>query len=456
MRPIIDVALDVSSFAEELRRRDVECVIRYYNHQNSARLPTKRLTESEARALHEVGISLAVVFQQSGGAQGDVSALTSETGLKDSRRALELARGLGQPKGSAIYFAVDHDYLKSSDLLSIEQYFKAVRDTLAGEYMVGCYGSGTVAGRMRTLGHADYIWLSGSTAWSGTRSMLGTDQWALFQKDLNVPFPAGGFFFDGNVQSPAFPNFGQFTLDGPAADAPQVRTRTLMEVTARGGLLLRSGPGQSFDKLATLPRGKFVEGIRRVGEWIEVDLEGDGASDGYMHSGFLRPVSGGLSEPVSPGLVKPLDVARAEMAKGIAEVSGAVNNPRIVHYHSTTRGGGLPDEVAWCSSFVNFCVEQAGLRGTDSKWAKSWHDAGWGQDVTNDPKEGDIAVFERRRGSATGEAIGGHVGFWLGSSGAKISLLGGNQSNRVSITDYPAAGILGTNFYRLLSIRRAS
>lgn len=457
MRSIIDAALNVSPFAETLRRAGVDTVIRYYNHRNSARLPSKCLTSGEVQALSEAGLALAVVFQQGGGAGGDIAELTSDTGTRDANRALELATTLEQPNGSAIYFAVDHDYVRSADLLSIEQYFGAARRVLEGKYLVGCYGSGTVAGRVKNLGLVEHIWLSGSKAWSGTTAMLATDRWSLFQKDLNVAFPGAGFFCDGNIQNPAFPDFGQFrrgVATDPSGLSPRPTARTLMEVAARRGLVLRAGPGQTFDKLAVLEEGTVVEALRRSGEWIEVDLQGDGKSDGYMHSGFLRTISGGLTNaPTSQ--VTPLDVARAELASNVAEVPGERSNPRIVLYHGTTSGPPASDGVAWCSSFVNFCVEQAGLRGTDSKWAMSWHTSGWGTAVTDAPQVGDIVVFERREGSAAGKQLGGHVGFWLRSSADKITLLGGNQGNRVSITDYPIGGLLGGNHYRLLSIRRA-
>lgn len=63
----------------------------------------------------------------------------------------------------------------------------------------------------------------------------------------------------------------------------------------------------------------------------------------------------------------PYDFAKQELLRGVAEVPGPADNPRIVLYHSTTVGGAAPDEVSWCSSFVNFCVEQAGMKGTNNK-----------------------------------------------------------------------------------------
>jgi uncharacterized protein (TIGR02594 family) len=455
VKTIIDVAMDVSPFAADLRRAGIATVIRYYNHQNSRTLPSKCLSLEEARELTAAGLSLAVVFQQRGGAHGNLSGLDADGGAKDAARALALAETLGQPKMSAIYFAIDHDYVKESELVAITSYFSAIRAKLEGKYAVGCYGSGTVGERMKAAGFVDYIWLSGSRAWSGTQQMLPTDRWSLFQEELNVPFPGAGFRFDGNAQSPAFPNFGQFVLDGAPLQPPaRPLGRTVMEVTARAGLRLRAGPGATFEAQRTLPLGSLVEAKRQIGEWIEVDLEGDGATDGYMHAGFLRTVYGGITTPHIT-CKTPLDVARAELDLDVVEVPGKQSNPRILRYHATTAGGAMDDDVAWCSSFVNYCVEQAGLRGTDSKAALSWHVQKWGTDVTASPREGDIAVFQRRQAAETGSVIGGHVGFWLEETTDSVRLLGGNQSNRVNLTSYPKAGMLGQNFYRLLSIRRA-
>ncbi|ATU91532.1 hypothetical protein B5P45_06805 [Phyllobacterium zundukense] len=101
-------------------------------------------------------------------------------------------------------------------------------------------------------------------------------------------------------------------------------------------------------------------------------------------------------------------IARDELLMDIAEFPGeSHNNPRITLYHSTTTGGAAPDEVAWCSSFVNFCVERAGLQGTDSKAARSWLQ--FGVKVPR-PKwrTGDISC------SSAGRRLGrGMSDFWL-------------------------------------------
>lgn len=225
-----------------------------------------------------------------------------------------------------------------------------------------------------------------------------------------------------------------------------------MRVTARSGLRLRAGPGKSYEIKGSFPLETLVTGLRSEGQWVLVDVEGDGNADGYMFGGFLGTLSGGFPI-VPPSGHRPIDVARDEMALGVREIPGeANNNPRIVMYHATTSGGASPDETPWCSSFVNFCVEQCGLRGTDSKWAMSWHDENRGQDVTATPAEGDIAVFKRKK---NGKVVGGHVGFYLAQQENSVGILGGNQGNRISIETYPKSGTRGSFHFELLSIRRS-
>lgn len=129
-----------------------------------------------------------------------------------------------------------------------------------------------------------------------------------------------------------------------------------------------------------------------------------------------------------------LEVAVAEFARGVSELPGLDhNNPRIVEYHATTGLKAHDDETPWCSSFVNFCIEQAGGVGTKSAAAASW--LTWGRPVdSRDVLLGDVAVLSR---------VGGHhVGFPIGIVGGTVLLLGGNQGNRVSVAPYPIARVV--------------
>lgn len=458
MHKVIDTPWNTGAHATALKQNGVETIIRYFNHTNSSKLPEKRIAKTEAETLAAAGLSLAVVFQQRGGAGGQIGDLDKESGERDASRALDLAKSIGQPKDSAIYFAVDHDYWKPSDLQKIAPYFAAVAKKLKGKHRVGVYGSGTVGKTMRDLGDVDLIWLAAAKGWSGTKDMLETEEWALYQQwpPINDPLP-----HDGNTVSAAWHDYGQFTPGGTAAAnlAPEKVVRAprtvLLEVTARSGLKVRRGPSQDFAVETALPSGSIVHGLAERGGWIQVDIQGDGHADGFMHADYLRPVSGGfpvsvpstaMTPPPQASAGSPYATALSELALDVKEVAGGGNNPRIVMYHnSTTAGAGTNDSVPWCSSFVNYCVEQADLEGTNSQWALSWEN--WGQDVSNDPKEGDVVVFER-----VGQ--GGHVGFYRADLGSHLSVLGGNQSNRVKVSNYPKNGQLGQFTYKLRGIRR--
>jgi hypothetical protein len=58
-------------------------------------------------------------------------------------------------------------------------------------------------------------------------------------------------------------------------------------------------------------------------------------------------------------------IANAE--KGvIANRRPGEHNDRILQYHKTTTYKATTDEVAWCASFINWCLIQAGKRGCNS------------------------------------------------------------------------------------------
>ncbi|MEA2834202.1 MAG: hypothetical protein QOG66_2404 [Methylobacteriaceae bacterium] len=74
-------------------------------------------------------------------------------------------------------------------------------------------------------------------------------------------------------------------------------------VIARGGLKLRGGPGTNFESERTLPLGtelNVVSSDPTQPSWVRVDLEGDGALDGYLFAPFLAPVLGGTEHVPEP------------------------------------------------------------------------------------------------------------------------------------------------------------
>lgn len=295
--PIIDTPFNAGSRAASLRAAGIETVIRYYNFQNSHTFPEKRLTAPEAGALCAAGLNLGVVFQQRHNAPDEFSR---EKGLQAGRKAHQIGEDeVGQPDGSAIYFAVDFDASKKEIQDRIRPYFEGVRDSLAAEgggtarYRVGAYGSGLVAQTLRDAGLIEFMWLSMSRGFRGTRDAIDAGEFHLNQ--LPPEATLLGLGVDFNVANPARPDFGGFTVDtedvhgsmAPSGPGTGV-LGTAMRVTARSGLRLRAGPATSFDVIGLLPFGTtvFVDEIRDG--WAKVDREGDGKADGFAFAAFLE------------------------------------------------------------------------------------------------------------------------------------------------------------------------
>src|SRR5688500_1271289 len=103
-----------------------------------------------------------------------------------------------------------------------------------------------------------------------------------------------------------------------------------------------------------------------------------------------------------PQIVPPWrPIALAEI--GTVEAPGVSNNSRILAYQATTTLKASQDAVPWCSSFTNWAITQAGIKGTGSAAARSW--TSWGKAVPAGTL-GAVVVMSRGSNPALG-----HVGF---------------------------------------------
>lgn len=136
-------------------------------------------------------------------------------------------------------------------------------------------------------------------------------------------------------------------------------------------------------------------------------------------------------KPITPTW---FDVAKKEI--GTKEVSGSGDNPRVIEYHSTTTLKATEDSISWCSSFVNWCFKQAGIKGTNNAAARSW--LNWGTEL-KEPKQGCVVIYWR----VAPDSWQGHVGFVDRVEAGKVYTLGGNQSDAVNIKAFPVSQVLG-------------
>jgi len=124
------------------------------------------------------------------------------------------------------------------------------------------------------------------------------------------------------------------------------------------------------------------------------------------------------SVPHGP-LWMPVAINEYKIFKNFIETDSELDY-QIKQYHKTTNQSGSDHLVSWCSSFVNWCMIQAGYADlvTHSAVAYSWSPETWlnGEEVDK-PFYGAIAVMKYS-----------HVGFIYGkNSNGSILILGGNQ-----------------------------
>lgn len=151
---------------------------------------------------------------------------------------------------------------------------------------------------------------------------------------------------------------------------------------------------------------------------------------------------------------------------GLREVPGVMANPKILEMLRFIDPGISDDAVPWCSAFVCYVANMLGLiyPKQDGLRARSWLDVGAmveGYEPVNGtqvltkksvsvPLPGDIVILRRGGPSSPGPEINlapGHVGFLLrflwSQRGATVEIIGGNQSDSVSVNQFPVEDILG-------------
>ena len=122
-----------------------------------------------------------------------------------------------------------------------------------------------------------------------------------------------------------------------------------------------------------------------------------------------------------------MDYARTLL--GVHEVPGPKHSPTIMGWIKRlgSRVLGInvtDDETAWCGTFAAYVMYQSGLGAPPvAVRASTWSNYGRG---LLHPRLGCIMVFVRPGG--------GHVGFYDGEDDEAYYILGGNQSNAVTIT----------------------
>jgi hypothetical protein len=221
----IDIPTDASDVMSELKTGRLDFVARYYRDPAS-RWPT--LSASEVQRLSSLGLRIVTVWEWH---SHDPAAFSYASGYYEALNAQRQAKSVGQPPGSAIYFAVDFN-ARGQDLYRVDQYFRGVAAGFAAaghgrpEYKVGVYGSGAVCAMIKGERLAQYSWLSGSTAWEGSSGYAG---WNIRQADQGARWSHLSFVHDANE---ARDDYGGFRPANYAVSPPTVVATEPAEVAA--------------------------------------------------------------------------------------------------------------------------------------------------------------------------------------------------------------------------------
>ena len=131
----------------------------------------------------------------------------------------------------------------------------------------------------------------------------------------------------------------------------------------------------------------------------------------------------------------------AQRSAGIEEVPGPVHHPLIQFGFTLCGGYGLetPDEVPWCSAWLQIWPWLLELPRSKSAAARSWLLVGREIPLAQAHPGYDVVILDA---PGRGEKAG-HVGFYAGEIPGRVTLFGGNQSDRVRWTSFPTDRVIG-------------
>lgn len=348
---IIDTSVDTRPHMAALSGSGVQVVARYLARctQPIAGLESKRLIDqgprsdprSEVSQLLQGRFAILSVYQFYNGSTAKLFGKVGENSLPDANcnpappggrsadaeaaldatAAIEQARALGQPQGSAIYFGMDFEYNPASDGGEIERriiaYFTELnRQLRPAGYRVGAYGNGYVLQLLLDRKLAEFTWISASASFHETSKFYSSGKWHLFQHEVDTEWfgqPAGdrcseGLILDADVQNPLLPDSyvgfwdarGLFSIN-PIFNELIANDRRFV---CNGDAVVRREPGSKASDVtqARACKGRKHQVLNPVagysypvvvgqisGDMVEVDVDDDGSFDGWTALSNLTP-----------------------------------------------------------------------------------------------------------------------------------------------------------------------
>lgn len=301
---IIDTPNNAAKVAAQLSAQNVKVVVRFFARKPQPGLREKVMASDgnmidgvrEPTILMRHGLSIVSLYQYRNNLPEKFLKGLDDTGsakaeaAADAKAALEQARLVGQPEGSAIYFGVDFNVNRAS-VDSVLEYFRAVGRTVGNHYAIGIYGNGFVNRTLRQEKLVAYNWISASRSHEGTVDFYNSGQWHLFQNQVDRRWfgPAGkcaiGLDVDTNLQNPNVSSIGAWG----AGEIDRSRNQKIFDQRrfAIRTTPVESGGGGGCKADTRVPRNANVRILAQSGAWSGVDIDEDGKADGQVRTSDL-------------------------------------------------------------------------------------------------------------------------------------------------------------------------
>ena len=330
---IIDTPNNAAKVASKLSAQNVKVVVRFFARKTQLGLREKIMASDgniiagvrEPTILIRNGLSIVSLYQYRNDLPAKFLSGLEDTGsakaevAADAKAALDQAKLVGQPEGSAIYFGVDFNLTKckcdgSGQLIRIRngdpapnrtivdavlEYFRVIGQTVGSRYAIGVYGNGLVNRILRDEKLVSYNWISASRSHEETPDFYNSGLWHLFQNQVDRRWfgasgqCSNGLDIDTNLQNPRVSSIGAWGAGEVDRSRNQkifdqrrfaVRTTPVFQESGGGGGLIDRRNCRSDNRV---PRNANVRILVQSDAWSSVDIDEDGNPDGYVRTSDL-------------------------------------------------------------------------------------------------------------------------------------------------------------------------
>lgn len=301
---IIDTPNNAAKVASNLAAQNVKVVVRFFARKPQPGLREKVMASDanmidgvrEPTILIRNGLSIVSLYQYRNNLPEKFVKGLEDTGsakaeaAADAKAALDQAKLVGQPEGSAIYFGVDFNVTRAT-VEPVLEHFRAIGQTVGNHYAIGIYGNGFVNRMLRQEKLVAYNWISASRSHEETVAFYNSGQWHLFQNQVDRRWfgPPGkcgaGLDVDTNLQNPNVASIGAWG----AGEVDRSRNQRIFDQRrfAIRATPVESSAGGNCKLDSRVPKNSNVRILAQSGAWSGVDIDEDGVADGQVRTSDL-------------------------------------------------------------------------------------------------------------------------------------------------------------------------